>query len=236
MNKKEEIIKEYQQEDFVEDFDKTRSESIFLQEKHRFETKLIQKAIKSIKKKEVQVLDVACGTGRLLTEIIKSPRVIYTGLDTSPAMIKKLKEKNKSNRVKLVLADAAKMPFPNETFDVTFTYHLLWHIPLEDQNKIIKEMIRVTKKGGLIVFDSLNKNFLLEKVRKLFGLKTDLEMYRVNYQKIKMMIYPLNFKTDKLLDAPIKNKILFRILNILNKFNKFLPSSLFHMIFFTIKK
>ncbi len=236
MNKKEEIINEYQQKDFVETFDKTRSESIFHKKKHEFETKIIKNSLNKIKKEKIRVLDVACGTGRILSEIVKDSRIDYTGLDTSKEMLEVLKKKFANKKIKVVLSEGEKMPFKDESFDLTFTYHLLWHLPWEDQQKIIREMIRVTKRGGLIVFDTLNEKFLAEKVKRVFGLKIDAEMYRTNYKKVRKLIYPLNFQADKLLDAPIKNKILFGILNILNKFNKFLPSSFFHMIFFTIKK
>lgn len=227
MDIKKEIIEEYKQEDFVKDFDKTRAESVALREKHRFETNIVQNALQ---KKEVnveeQVLDVACGTGRLLVEIIDNPKVIYTGIDTSPAMINELKKKKKDDRINLLIADATKLPFPDEKFDVVFTYHLLWHIPIEEQKKVIQEMLRVTKKGGKVIIDTINPNFLFA--------KSNSKVFKISKKDVKEWVGNAEIKTDKFLDPPVKSG--FALFNLLNKFNKVLPSDLFHMVYYTITK
>lgn len=235
MNVKNAIIEEYRQKDFVGTFDRTRAEEIFRQRKHEFETEIIKNIIRTVRKEKVNVLDVACGTGRILSEIINNPRVVYTGLDTSKEMVARLKAKHQKSKINLVLADASKMPFEDETFDVTFTYHLLWHLPVEEQKKIILEMIRVTKKGGCVLFDALNKHFLWEDIKKITGAKIDSGMYRLDVQTVRKIIGERKFKVHKLIDPPIKNSVIFGTIDLLNKIGNILPSRLFHMLFFQVK-
>src|SRR3989304_836560 len=52
--------------------------------------------------------------------------------------------------INFIEADAEKMPFPNSYFDLTYTAFCLEH--LTSPEKVISEMIRVTKKNGQIIF------------------------------------------------------------------------------------
>lgn len=45
-------------------------------------------------------------------------------------------------------ADARNIPFPDNTFDLVFSSHLLGHIPLGYKQEVIREVHRVTKPGG----------------------------------------------------------------------------------------
>ena len=49
-----------------------------------------------------------------------------------------------------VKADILKLPFKDEEFDLVFCNHVLEHI--EDDNKAMKELYRVIKKGGMGIF------------------------------------------------------------------------------------
>lgn len=165
---KKEIIGLYRKKDIAKTFDESRSKYAYQLYKHKIESSFLKKSINSIKKSKIKILDVACGTGRMLPEVFNTGKKIeYHGLDTSKQMLEELKKKAKKIRklkeIKIHLSDAAKMPFKNNEFDLVYTYHLLWHIEREDQKKVIKEMIRITKPKGLIIFDVLNNNFIWEK-------------------------------------------------------------------------
>jgi len=243
MSRKEEIIREYKQKDFIKnEFDRTRSEHIFRKRKHAFETKIILNAVNSIKKDKVRILDVACGTGRLLEEIAGSKKNIsYVGLDTSREMLGELRGKNirlkKGDEIRLVLSDAEKIPFRDNTFDVVFSYHLLWHIPFENQKKIIREMMRVANPDGLVIFDTINKNFLWKKIKPALGMKNDPEMYCLSISDIKkIMARGKIARIHKQFDIPIKNRQIYEIFNITNRMQKILPESFFHLIYYGLKK
>lgn len=62
------------------------------------------------------VLDCGCGTGPMI-EILceKYPDKQYTGLDLTPEMIKKAKEKNLPN-TKFIVGDCENLPFEDESY------------------------------------------------------------------------------------------------------------------------
>ena len=230
-NQKQKTIETYRKKDTVGVFDKARDKYLYQKYKHKIESSFLKKAIKSLKKDNIKILDVACGTGRMLRGIFSIKKDIeYYGIDTSKEMIKHLKEKAKKlsveKNVKIKIGDAEKMPFKEESFDIVYSFHLLWHLEKEGQEKIIKEMLRVCKNEGVIIFDILNKNFVWERIKKFLRKETK-EIYKLSIKDIKNIIKSDNFKIEKLNDF---------LLNIFNIFRKSIPNSFFHMIYFKIKK
>jgi demethylmenaquinone methyltransferase/2-methoxy-6-polyprenyl-1,4-benzoquinol methylase len=111
--------------------------------------------------KPKKVLDIATGTGDLAAAIAdKCPGVAITGVDFSEPMLE-IARKRKIPGLELQQADAMKLPFAAETFDVvTISFGLR---NLASWPDAIWEMARVTRRGGsLVVFDfSLPKNALM---------------------------------------------------------------------------
>lgn len=91
-------------------------------------------------KTNVRILDLGCGGG--WEEITKFGEV--TGIDISFESL--LSAKDIYNIA--VHADVAKMPFPDEYFDIVFSTDLMGHIPVENKYVVLSEIFRVTKKGG----------------------------------------------------------------------------------------
>jgi ubiquinone/menaquinone biosynthesis C-methylase UbiE len=240
MTHKKEIEKLYQEKDVAEVFDANRKRYLFQRYKHKLEANFLKKTLASFnKKKKIKVLDVACGTGRMVPEIIRSGNnVDYYGLDSSKAMTSHLKEKAKKVNfpVNIKIGDATQLPYKDNNFDVCYTYHLTWHLPKELQIKMILEMLRVTKKGGYVVFDILNSNFVWEKYKHLFGKKKTGGIHKVDIKQIKTLLKEYNYDLEKLSDFPVKNSFLYSILNVANLSRKLLPKNLFHMIYFRVRK
>jgi len=237
MDQKQKTIQTYQKRDVVGSFDSERSRYAFQRYKHRTEANFLKKAIKQLKQDKIKVLDIACGTGRMLPEVFSTGKDIeYVGLDTSKEMTNILKEKAKKisvgKKVKIKIGDASKIPFKDNSFDVVYSFHLLWHLPKEDQEKIIKEMSRVCKKDGFFIFDILNKDFLWEKLKKQ---KTE-GIYKLSIKEIKNLFNNKNFEIEKLCDAPIKNFWLYKSFNLINSLRKILPINFYHMLYFVIRK
>lgn len=97
------------------------------------------------------VLDLGCGRGDNAVYFSKKAKKVF-GVD-----IKKWKEwgKLKSKKFELIVADARKLPFKDESFDVVFTKDTLHHI--KEKEKALKEIKRVTKKGGRIYIVEVNR-------------------------------------------------------------------------------
>jgi len=239
MTQKKIIEETYQKEKIAKVFDKERKKYLFQRYKHKIESNFLKKTLdKFNKNKKIKVLDVACGTGRMLPELILSKRNIeYHGLDSSLAMTSHLKEKAKKLNfpVKVKIGDATKLPYKDNEFDIVYTYHLTWHLPENLQKKMILEMLRVTKKKGYLVFDVLNENFVWDKYKHLFGKKPTEGIHKVSVKKIKKMFKRYDHKIEKLSDFPVKNSFVHSIFNIVNLSRKILPRNMFHMIYFRVK-
>ena len=134
-----------------------------------------------------KILDVATGTGRQAFAFAKRGYDV-TGIDLSEGMLKVASKKNKYGNLKFEVADAADLPFEDESFDVSCVSFALHDMPPTIREKVLKQMVRVTKRGGMIiVIDyALPKNrigkFLVYHLVKLYEgkyyvefIKSDLE-------------------------------------------------------------
>ncbi len=101
-----------------------------------------------------RVLDVCCGTGDQAIHYAKRG-IIATGIDLSPGMIK-LAERNKMKQglrnVSFQIADAQNLPFENSFFDYASISLALHEVERTARDRIILEMKRVVKKGGVLIF------------------------------------------------------------------------------------
>jgi len=92
------------------------------------------------------VLDVATGTG-LVAEALVARGFRVTGLDQSAEMLA-LARKRFGDRVELVEASAAALPFPDASFGhLTFTYLLRY---VDDPAATMRELARVVRPGGTV--------------------------------------------------------------------------------------
>lgn len=113
-----------------------------------------------IRKKTVQfldsrsthtVLDIATGNGGLAVELAKSGYDV-TGVDLSPDMLNLAKKKlHPKLKILFIQADAAKLPFKENTFDAATISFALHDMPDAIELMVLQEMKRVTKKSGQII-------------------------------------------------------------------------------------
>jgi ubiquinone/menaquinone biosynthesis C-methylase UbiE len=100
------------------------------------------------------VLEIGCGIGRWAS-LVEKQIINYTGIDISLEMVKIARKRVNSP---LLVMKADGLGFGDETFDLVFSITVLHHIPYDIQKEAIKEMCRVTRKGGyiLIIEDTRN--------------------------------------------------------------------------------
>ncbi|GGM22840.1 demethylmenaquinone methyltransferase [Paraliobacillus quinghaiensis] len=101
-----------------------------------------------------QALDVCCGTGdwsfSLANQIGENGKVI--GLDFSKNMLSVANEKleqSKHPQLKFIYGNAMELPFESDTFDFVTIGFGLRNVP--DYKKVLEEMTRVVKPGGMVV-------------------------------------------------------------------------------------
>jgi len=99
-------------------------------------------------------LDVGCGWGEVFEFLRKEGfRFEFTGIDICSKTI----EKQQHKKDRFVLGRAEKMPFESGTFDVVWCGETIEH--LDDPRKALREIQRVTKKGGLMLITVPLDNF-----------------------------------------------------------------------------
>lgn len=99
---------------------------------------------------EMKVLDVGCGTGALAyVAFEQDARTVVCG-DISYLMLHKVAAKDRDSKDKLTNCqlDAGGLPFEDASFDAVISGMTFGTLP--DQELVVREMIRVTKPGGLI--------------------------------------------------------------------------------------
>ena len=109
-----------------------------------------------------KILDVSCGEGILLREVVKLNKGIETyGLDISSVAVS-IAQKN-APKSKIILADGQRIPFENNFFDYVTCLGSLEHYV--DPESGIKELLRVAKKEAtlcIVLPNSFDINVLLE--------------------------------------------------------------------------
>jgi ubiquinone/menaquinone biosynthesis C-methylase UbiE len=136
-------------------------------------SKAILKQLKNYKNKVI--LEAGSGTCESLVHLVKKAKKVV-GLDNCPGAIKLgyknfRKAKIKKDKYQLILGDIFNIPFPENSFDVVFNAGVIEHF---DSIKPIKEMLRVTKKGGttiILVPAKTSLYTLVFKILTLVGLR-----------------------------------------------------------------
>ena len=99
------------------------------------------------------VLDIATGTGDLAILMANTNAEKIIGLDISAGMLEvgktKIKAKNLSDKIEMILADSENMPFKDHTFDaITVAFGVR---NFENLEKGLAEILRVLKPNGIFV-------------------------------------------------------------------------------------
>jgi ubiquinone/menaquinone biosynthesis C-methylase UbiE len=94
-----------------------------------------------------RLLDIGCGTGFIIGMALDLFEEIH-GVDITPAMLARVPT---APNVRVQEADASKLPFPAERFDVVSAYSFFHH--LQDMRQVAAEAFRVLRRGGGLYID-----------------------------------------------------------------------------------
>jgi ubiquinone/menaquinone biosynthesis C-methylase UbiE len=92
-----------------------------------------------------RVLEIGVGTGRIALPLASHTASFY-GVDLSQSMMAELRAKSNGERVYLSLADAAHLPFSDDSFDAAVVVHV-FHL-VANLEGVINELGRVLKPGA----------------------------------------------------------------------------------------
>lgn len=134
--------------------------------------------------KHDRVLEVGVGTG--INAALYPSDVSVTGIDVSQEMLDKAERRLAARNVRNVLLmqmDAAKLDFPDNSFDLVYAPFVISVVP--DPVAVAKEMKRVCRPGGhfVILNHFLSANRALAKLERLIspitihaGFKSDVDL------------------------------------------------------------
>lgn len=117
-----------------------------------FDQKMLLRHVRLLGGKEV--LDAGCGTGRLAWLFRKRSADMVTGFDISQNMLD-IAEKTGVYK-ELVQADITQeLPFEWNAFDTVFCAMVLVHVSQTELPRVMEELLRVLKPGGMIFIVNL---------------------------------------------------------------------------------
>jgi len=117
---------------------------------------------RGLRKADVQpgerVLEVAVGTGLVHARLARrlGGQGLLVGVDLAPRMLQVTRRQVPGAR--LARADARRLPFASESFDLVWASYLLDLIPAEEMTPLLQEFRRVLCAGGRMVLVNFSKN------------------------------------------------------------------------------
>lgn len=123
----------------------------------------INHLLKKIKPSDT-VLEMGCGYGRIMKSLLSEVKKVV-GVDISSDNINMAKEYLKEyENVELFQMDVANMNFEKETFDVTIVAQNGISAFKVKPEKLLRDCLYVTKKGGIILFSTYSDKFWSERL------------------------------------------------------------------------
>lgn len=107
--------------------------------------------LKELSKNSLDILDMGCGEGTRLAKIADNKTSVY-GIDISKKAIEIAKKKYP--KFNFFVGNLEKLPFSDEKFDLVYSAFVFEH--LDNPEKVIKEGIRVLKKGSNMLIAAPN--------------------------------------------------------------------------------
>ncbi|MBI2630469.1 class I SAM-dependent methyltransferase [Candidatus Pacearchaeota archaeon] len=119
-----------------------------------------------------KVLDLGCGPG-IYAKVLSEKGASVKGIDISEKSIEIAKKE--APHAEFIIGDAEKLPYKNFEFDIVLSPLMLGH--LKSWNKVLSEIYRVLKKGGLFIFSyhnpvtekNIKHNWFFKRFRELNG-------------------------------------------------------------------
>jgi len=101
-----------------------------------------------------KVLDIGCGEGAFAQEIPEGYQVY--GLDILRECLNQAKAQGFTKS--WILADASRLPFKDQSFDVVTSHHVIEHV--KDHEKMVLEIVRVLVYGGFLIITTPTRGTL----------------------------------------------------------------------------
>jgi ubiquinone/menaquinone biosynthesis C-methylase UbiE len=162
----------------------------------------------------LNILEVGGGSGQH-AEFVKNSFEMYTITDINKLLLPKNTRKSRSLKINYLVADIQDLQFDDETFDRVIVTCLLHH--LENVEKALSEILRVTKKTGLLsIYVSCDPG-LLNRLARMFLVIPKAK--KIGFLEYRLMIAREHRNHFTSIETMIKH--VFRGQNIQQKFYPF---------------
>lgn len=140
-------------------------EKLFIREKNYLKNNI---------QNDSMVLDVACGNGRNIENILCVSKNII-GIDIDSKIVKKTRLKFKKNpQVDVIEGSVFNLPFPKKSFDVVVL--LMTLVNFEDKKiAALKEMKRVLKDNGKMIISVYSEDSLINRLEQYKKIKLPIK-------------------------------------------------------------
>ncbi len=180
-----------------------------------WQDRIRQRAVEMCREHKGRLLEVGCGEGLFLGRMIKvRPDVDIWGVDVWEGILTKARMRMEEIKpgVELLKADVSALPFEDAFFDTVVCINVFFNMEsIEKVSHALKEIVRVCKAGGRIIFDFRNSlNPLLVVKYRLAGYYDstvkDLPLNTYNPGNIKTILREVNLDItqEKRLFFPVK--------------------------------
>lgn len=150
------------------------------------------------KNKNLKILDVGCGNGNIMLQLLKMGYENVRGIEYAEFMFKKALQKYP--HLKIEQGDAEKLSnFKDSSVDMVISCHVLEHLP--HPTLALRETSRVLKKGGYFVLGFPNgyhlNDRLLRQIQLLFYRRCD-HLQRFSEKEMRQLLRKHGFEIESI--------------------------------------
>lgn len=147
-------------------------------------------------------LEVGCGGGCLSEEIAKMG-FATTGIDPSEQSVRVAIDHAKASGLNItyVAGTGESLPYQDDSYDVVFCCDVLEHV--RDLPKVVSEISRVLKPGGVVSFDTFNRTL----ISKLVAIKICQEWKRWAFMPPNLHVWEMFIKPRELRTLFERNRL-----------------------------
>ena len=110
------------------------------------------KLVELIPAHTTKIIDLGCGTGLELDEIFRRfPHVSVVGIDLTPAMLDKLKQKHADKDITLICGSYFDIDFGENAFDTAISYQTMHHFSRDEKVGLYRKIRKALQPHGLYI-------------------------------------------------------------------------------------
>lgn len=156
----------------------------------------------NINPKGKTALEVGSGGG-ILTEEICKMGFTTTGIEPADESVQTAQQHAMGQGLSITYQQGAgeQLPYPDQSFDCVFCCDVLEHV--RDLPKVIAEIARVLRPGGVFIYDTLNRTF----ISKLVAIKIWQEWKRWAFMPPNLHVWKMFIKPSEMKTLLAKNRL-----------------------------